>query len=162
MNDFFLMACAHFFSNDFFSEIESCTYAEVISEDVHDALQNDTLELGNGIILQVAEDYQDIPVENLLGNIEVLETDLRKTYQEGREDAQPEIIAVSLDNGDSALFVNKDAVYQLDASESGQSPLSLGEYLAKSLGTELRTVNMPVPNDDEWSWNDVYELVPSF
>lgn len=82
---FFLTACAHFFSNDFFSEIATCNYVEVINEDVYTALKNDTLELENGILLQVAEDYEGIPIENLLDNIEVLENDLRQIFEEGKK-----------------------------------------------------------------------------
>lgn len=73
----------------------------------------------------------------------------------------PEIIAVKLDNGDCALFVNGDAIYQLDASESGQCPFEIGEQLAKALHTPLREIATSTPVDDEWSWNDVYELLPA-
>lgn len=74
---------------------------------------------------------------------------------------QHEIIAVSLANGDVALFVNGDAVIQLDADESGKDPAEIGQYLAKALGVDLQQVSMETPNDDDWSWSDVYELLPS-
>jgi hypothetical protein len=73
---------------------------------------------------------------------------------------QPEIIAVTLANGDVALFVNGDAVIQLDAGDSGTNPAETGEYLAKALGVEMQQVSMEVPSDEDWSWNDVYELLP--
>lgn len=73
---------------------------------------------------------------------------------------QPEIIAVTLSNGDVALFVNGDAVIQLDAGDSGNDPAETGEYLAKALGVDLQQVSMETPSDDDWSWNDVYELLP--
>lgn len=74
---------------------------------------------------------------------------------------KPELIAVTLDNNDVALFVNGDAVYQLDANDPGQDPDEMGGYLAKALGVELRSVNMAVPDDREWSWNDVYDTLKS-
>ena len=72
----------------------------------------------------------------------------------------PEIIAVTLSNRDTALFVNTDAILQMDASEAGQSPTEVGKYLAAALGTVCHEIAMDVPTDREWSWNDVYELLP--
>lgn len=74
---------------------------------------------------------------------------------------QPEIIAVTLANGDCALFVNGDAVIQLDACDSGNDPAETGQYLAKALAVEMQQFSMETPSDEDWSWNDVYELLPS-
>jgi hypothetical protein len=84
--DFFMIACGHFLCNEFFSDAANLSYREVISEDVHNALANDILVLENGIMLQVAEDYEDVPVENLLANILTLAEDFRRVYAYGRED----------------------------------------------------------------------------
>lgn len=73
---------------------------------------------------------------------------------------KPEVIVVTLSNNDSAMFVNGDAVYQLDASDLGEIPLTVGNSLADALGIELKSYQMDVPSDPEWSWNDVYELLP--
>lgn len=73
---------------------------------------------------------------------------------------QPEIIVVTLSNGDIALFVNSDAVIQLNAGESGNNPAETGKYLAKALGVELQQFSMEAPLDPEWSWNDVYKMLP--
>jgi hypothetical protein len=80
-----MVACGHFFCNDFFIGIEKCDYAEVIREDIFNALSNESLELENGIILQVAEDFEDIPVENFLGLIESLAHDFDKVFNEGKK-----------------------------------------------------------------------------
>jgi hypothetical protein len=74
--------------------------------------------------------------------------------------SKPEIISVTLSNGDVALFVNSDAVLQLDAQDAGQNPAEVGKYLAEALGVELQEINMDVPTDEDWNWNDVYELLP--
>ena len=71
-----------------------------------------------------------------------------------------EVIAITLSNGDVALFVNGDAVLTLDASDSGENPAEIGKYLTKALGVELQKIEMEVPTDEDWSWNDVYELLP--
>jgi hypothetical protein len=75
---------------------------------------------------------------------------------------KPEVIVVTLFNGDVALFVNTDAVMQLDASEAGSDPGMIGKYLAKALGVELQTFSIAVPSDPDWSWHDVYELLPTY
>lgn len=72
---------------------------------------------------------------------------------------QTEIIAVKLDNGDTALFVNGDAVLSKDASTIVQDPAEVGQYLAKALGANLQQFNIETPRDEDWSWNDVYELL---
>lgn len=71
-----------------------------------------------------------------------------------------ELICVSLNNGDCALFLNGDAVYQLDAQDHGQNPAEIGEALAKALDVTLTNIAMDVPSDEDWCWNDVYELLP--
>lgn len=71
----------------------------------------------------------------------------------------PEIIIVFVQNGDAALFVNGRKIYSLDASEAGPSVQDLGEQFADSLGTAAKLVEVAVPKDDDWNWNDVYELL---
>ena len=72
---------------------------------------------------------------------------------------KPEVIVVTIENGDVALFVNADAIYALDASDSGKDPAEIGKYLAEALGVELQMFAMAVPTKDDWSWNDVHELL---
>ena len=72
----------------------------------------------------------------------------------------PEIILVRLDSGDGALFVNGDALYTQDAGVGGTTPREIGESLARALFVEMREVSMVVPSDDDWCWNDVYEVLP--
>jgi hypothetical protein len=110
---FFLTACGHFFSNDFFSEIDfkNHSYLEVISEDVFNALTNESLELENGIILQVAEDFEDTPVENLLGIIECLAQDFSNIFNEGKK------FGLNLEADDKAvlaLFSEEDLQAEID------------------------------------------------
>jgi hypothetical protein len=71
-----------------------------------------------------------------------------------------EIILVELDNEDSALFVNGRCAASSEASEGDpNTPLDIAVVLA-GLGHDVRHVVMDVPTDDDWSWDDVYELLP--
>jgi hypothetical protein len=72
----------------------------------------------------------------------------------------PKLILVTLANGDAALFVNGDAVVQYDASFGGDRPATIGDSLAAALQTKLHVISMDVPLDEDWNWNDVYELLP--
>lgn len=72
----------------------------------------------------------------------------------------PEILAVTLSNGDSALFVNGDTVASLSAGFGGQKPAEIGVYMAKAVGVPLIEIRSEVPGNDDWSWNDVYAQLP--
>lgn len=72
----------------------------------------------------------------------------------------PEVLLVTLSNGDVGLFVNSKAVLTLDASESGADPADTAEQLAEALGVEVTFVTMDPPEGSEWSWADVYDQVP--
>ncbi|CAM5534698.1 hypothetical protein TMEC54S_00320 [Thauera mechernichensis] len=74
---------------------------------------------------------------------------------------QPEIIVLKLSNGDTALYVNKDAVLTLEADEEGKDPAAVGHYMAKALDVPYQKLWMVTPEDPEWSWDDAYSLIPS-
>ena len=72
----------------------------------------------------------------------------------------PELVLVTLTNGDVAFFVNADAVMTLEASDRGSDPGVVARSVAKALGVELRSVSMDQPKEEDWSWNDVYADLP--
>jgi len=74
---------------------------------------------------------------------------------------QPEIIVLTLTNGDTALYVNKDAVLTLEADEEGKDPAVVGHYVAKALDVPYQKLWMETPEEPEWSWDDLYALIPS-
>lgn len=74
---------------------------------------------------------------------------------------KPELVLVEIRNGDAALYLNGKEVYTLEASDRGESPLSVANSLSKALGVDVMAVEMDVPADQEWTWADVYELLPS-
>ena len=79
----------------------------------------------------------------------------------GQSSGSPvELIVVTVANGDVALFVNSEVVYSLEATDKGPDPATLGESLAKCLGVELQQHSIAVPTDSDWTWSDLYELLP--
>lgn len=82
------------------------------------------------------------------------------------DDSQPsaaEVIMVKLSGGKSAVLLNSNCIYSndhgmvLDKETSGED---LGASIAQSLGVELINVQMDEPLDEDWRWEDVYELLP--
>jgi len=68
---------------------------------------------------------------------------------------------IALANGDSALFVNDRLVYSLDGNESGETPLEVAQRLEEACpSSALLCVDMEVPSDPDWNWDDVLELTP--
>lgn len=79
---------------------------------------------------------------------------------------KPEVLAVTLSNGDSALFLNGALVYSIATTgKEGlvvDTPVALGIKMAASLGVNSHAVEMPAPSDAGWSWSGVYQLIPAF
>ena len=73
----------------------------------------------------------------------------------------PELECVVLENSDAALFLNGEVIYSLDANDEGQSAPDLGRAIASALGVSMGYVEMAVPLDSDWNWNDVFELLPA-
>lgn len=71
------------------------------------------------------------------------------------------LMHVALANGDSALFVNDQLIYSLDAAEAGETPLEIAQRLEDACpSSALFCVDMDVPSDPDWNWQDVLELIP--
>ncbi|EDO6011338.1 hypothetical protein C2W46_23585 [Salmonella enterica] len=69
------------------------------------------------------------------------------------------VTCIDLENGEFALYINRHYL----ASEDGSGErLYLGdilERLSRLPGVTTETVERPVPDSDEWSWNDVADSV---
>lgn len=72
---------------------------------------------------------------------------------------KPEIILATLTDGAAALFVNSDAVLTTEASADVCRPEIVANSLAKALGVDLRSVQLPPLDDPARSWNDVYAAI---
>ena len=70
-----------------------------------------------------------------------------------------ELIYVSINNGDAALFVNGTPVYTQEAIDKGEPVCSVAESLASAMQVGLQRTLMEVPSDSDWGWTDVYELL---
>lgn len=69
------------------------------------------------------------------------------------------LTCIDLDNGEFAVYLNN----QYLGSEDGSGErLYLGdvlERLSRLPGVHMQTVQQPVPDDEEWCWNDVADAV---
>lgn len=69
------------------------------------------------------------------------------------------VTCIDLDNGEFAVYLNN----QYLGSEDGSGErLYLGdvlERLSRLPGVHMQTVQQPVPDDEEWCWNDVADAV---
>jgi len=60
-----------------------------------------------------------------------------------------------LDNGDEAFYHNGCWITGADASCNEPSVFALAQRIARAGCKSLRCVELPVPNDEEWNWNDI-------
>ncbi|MDI9223703.1 hypothetical protein QMZ30_22545 [Pantoea sp. EA-12] len=62
---------------------------------------------------------------------------------------------IRLDNGDEAFYHHGNWITGADASCGEPSVLGLAQSMARAGCKSLRSVELPVPDDKEWSWDDV-------
>lgn len=65
------------------------------------------------------------------------------------------VTVIQLDNGDEAIYLHGECIACADIGQHDDPVTELGERLATTLGVPFRLLTLPVPNDDEWAWNDV-------
>lgn len=71
------------------------------------------------------------------------------------ENAPYGITAIQLDNGDEALYLHGEFVACAVFENRDDSVLSLAEHLASVIGVPYRLLILPVPDNEEWAWNDI-------
>lgn len=71
------------------------------------------------------------------------------------ENAPYGVTAIQLDNGDEAVYLHGECLACADMGERDDAVIGIGERLAGVLGVPFRLLTLPVPDDEEWSWNDV-------
>ncbi|CDK23905.1 hypothetical protein LA637_p2033 (plasmid) [Erwinia amylovora LA637] len=64
---------------------------------------------------------------------------------------------IRLDNGDEAFYHHGNWITGADASCGEPSVLGLAQSMARAGCKSLRCVELPVPDDAEWSWEDVVQ-----
>lgn len=64
---------------------------------------------------------------------------------------------IRLDNGDEAFFHHGNWITSADASCGEPSVFDLAQSMARAGCKALRFVELPVPDDEDWNWNDVVE-----
>lgn len=62
---------------------------------------------------------------------------------------------IRLDNGDEAFFHHGNWITGADAASREPSVLGLAQGMARAGRKSLRCIELPLPDDAEWSWSDV-------
>lgn len=65
------------------------------------------------------------------------------------------VTAIQLDNGDEAIYLHGECIACADMGQHDDSVIDMGERLAITLGVPFHLLSLPVPDDNEWTWNDV-------
>jgi hypothetical protein len=65
------------------------------------------------------------------------------------------ITVLSLDNGDSALYVYGQCLECADQADGDKPVEDTGRRLASILNISFQLLHLPVPEDEEWCWNDI-------
>lgn len=65
------------------------------------------------------------------------------------------VTVIQLDNGDEALYLHGECLACAGFAERDDPVCGIGERLADTLGVPFSLLALPVPDDEEWAWNDV-------
>lgn len=80
---------------------------------------------------------------------------LQKVTQADITRALGEFCFIRLDNGDEAFYYNGFWLTGADGESHEPSVLGLAQRTARAGSKHLRCVELPVPEDKEWCWDDV-------
>lgn len=69
------------------------------------------------------------------------------------------VTAIRLDNGDDAIYLHGECIACADAGEGDAPVTGSGERLAAAMGVPFRLLELPVPDDEAWAWNDVVDVL---
>jgi hypothetical protein len=77
-------------------------------------------------------------------------------------DEEPEIVLVQMwDTGDEALFFGNEVLQTFETNlDKGEGPSETAIILSR-MGKTVRRLEMAAPNDEDWNWMDVRELMPN-
>ncbi|EKS7814723.1 DUF5983 family protein [Edwardsiella piscicida] len=67
------------------------------------------------------------------------------------------VTVIQLENCDEALYLHGNCLASADFSERDDLVCDICVHLADTLGVPYKLLTLPVPDDEEWSWNDVVE-----
>ena len=77
---------------------------------------------------------------------------MRKQYL---QHAPRGVTGIRLESGEEAIYLDGECIAGRDLQERNEDVISIGENIAEKLGVPFRLLECPVPDDDEWSWNDI-------
>jgi len=83
----------------------------------------------------------------------------RSWVPDDEESVMFRLTCIDLDNGEFAVYLNN---HYLGSEDGSGEKLYLGdvlERLSRMPGVQLKTIQQPVPVDEEWCWNDVADSV---
>lgn len=79
--------------------------------------------------------------------------------QEYQATFERSITLIQLDNGDDAVYVFGESLLCSDYANGDKSVSETGERLAGILNVPLWQLALPVPDDEEWCWNDIVDVL---
>lgn len=82
-----------------------------------------------------------------------MELDMKKIT----EGAPFGVTVIQLENCDEALYLHGNCLACADFAQRDDSVCDVGVHLAETLGVPYQLLTLPVPEDEEWAWNDVVE-----
>lgn len=72
-----------------------------------------------------------------------------------KECAPHGVTVIQLDNGDEALYLYGECLACASFADKDDPVSGTGERLAETLGVPFRLLSLPIPEDEEWAWNDI-------
>lgn len=65
------------------------------------------------------------------------------------------VTGIQLDNGDEAVYLDGECIACCDIGDRDDAVVGTGQRIAGKMGVPFQLLSLPVPEDEEWSWNDI-------
>ncbi len=85
-------------------------------------------------------------------NILKKDTIVKKHYL---QNAPRGVTALKLDNGDEAIYLDGDFIACCDFADRDAAVIGLGMQLSRVMGVPFQLLTLPVPENEEWCWNEI-------
>ncbi len=83
--------------------------------------------------------------------------DLKPVTESDIARALGQYCVITLDNGDEAFYIHGQFIHSTEGAKNDPTLKEIARLSARAGWQSLNCIDLAVPEDDEWCWNDIVE-----
>jgi len=88
---------------------------------------------------------------------QAVNTDLMPVTEDDIARALGQYCVITLDNGDEAFYIHGQFIHSTEGANDDPTLKEIARLSARAECQSLNCIDLAVPEDDEWCWNDIVE-----